>query len=97
MNRGNREDRKAVALAYGGGHYAPKVVARGVGALADAVIDSAREAGVFIHESPELINLLMGVDLDRHIPPELYRAVAELLAWVYWLENRVPPGWQEGD
>lgn len=97
MNRGYREDRKAVALAYGEGEYAPKVVARGAGAIAEAVIESAREAGVFIHESPELVNILMGVELDRHIPPELYRAVAELLAWIYWLEGRFPPGWREGD
>ncbi len=96
MNLGDREDRKAVALAYGEGHYAPKVIARGMGVVAEAVIDSAREAGVFIHESPELVNLLMGVDLDRHVPPELYRAVAELLAWIYWLEGRFPPGWDEG-
>lgn len=96
MSGGNKDDRKAVALAYGEGHYAPKVVARGVGPTAEAVIDRAREAGVFIHESPELVSLLMQVDLDQYIPPELYRAVAELLAWIYWLENRFPPGWEEG-
>jgi flagellar biosynthesis protein len=99
VKRWDKENRKAVALAYGEGHYAPTVVARGVGVVAEAVIDRAREAGVFIHESPELVNLLMQVDLDQHIPPELYRAVAELLAWIYWLENRFPPGWrraQEG-
>lgn len=95
MDRKTRDDRKAVALAYGEGHYAPKVVARGIGPAAEAVIDRAREAGVFIHESPELVNLLMQVNLDQYIPPELYRAVAELLAWIYWLENRFPPGWKE--
>lgn len=95
MNRWD-DEKKAVALAYGKGHYAPKVVARGVGAVAEAVIDSAREAGVFIHESPDLVNLLMQVDQDRYIPPELYRAVAELLAWIYWLEGRFPSDWSEG-
>ncbi|MBM3396345.1 MAG: flagellar protein, partial [Betaproteobacteria bacterium] len=39
------------------------------------------------HESPELVSLLMQVDLDDHIPPQLYRAVAELLAWLYRLER----------
>jgi len=90
----DRENKKAVALSYKEGLYAPLVVAKGRGAVAEAIIDQAREAAVFVHESPELVNLLMQVDMDQNIPPELYRAVAELLAWIYWLENRVPPGWQ---
>ncbi len=40
-----------------------------------------------MHESAELVSLLMQVDLDQHIPPQLYLAVAELLAWLYRLEN----------
>jgi len=77
----------AVALAYHAGETAPKVVAKGRGLLAEAIIEKAREAGVYVHESPELVSLLMQVDLDRHIPPELYVAVAELLAWLYRLEQ----------
>ena len=41
---------------------------------------------VFVHESKDLVNLLMQVDLDAHIPPELYLAIAEILAWIYRLE-----------
>jgi flagellar biosynthesis protein len=89
-----KDSKKAVALSYKEGLYAPQVVAKGRGVVAEAIIDQAREANVFVHESPELVNLLMQVDLDQHIPPELYRAVAELLAWIYWLEQRIPPGWQ---
>lgn len=82
------DDRRvAVALAYSAGQSAPKVVARGRGLLADAIIERAREAGVYVHESPALVSLLMQVDLDQHIPPELYLAVAELLAWIYRLEH----------
>ncbi|PKO49824.1 MAG: hypothetical protein CVU28_14435, partial [Betaproteobacteria bacterium HGW-Betaproteobacteria-21] len=44
-------------------------------------------AGVYVHESPELVSLLMQVDLDTHIPPQLYVAVAELLAWLYRIEQ----------
>lgn len=77
----------AVALAYQQGGSAPRVVAKGQGALAERIIDRAREAGVFVHESPELVSLLMQVDLDQHIPPQLYRAVAELLAFIYMLEQ----------
>jgi flagellar biosynthesis protein len=77
----------AVALAYQNGDRAPHVVAKGRGLLAEAIIERAKEAGVYVHESPELVSLLMQVDLDQHIPAELYVAVAELLAWVYFLEK----------
>jgi len=76
----------AVALAYQAGELAPKVVAKGRGLVAEQIIERAREHGVFVHESKELVALLMQVDLDRHIPPALYRAVAELLAWLYHID-----------
>lgn len=79
--------RSAVALAYRDGMAAPRVVAKGRGALAEAIIQRAREAGVYVHESPALVALLMQVDLDQYIPPELYLAVAELLAWLYRIEQ----------
>lgn len=78
---------RAVALAYQEGSGSPRVVAKGQGMLAERIIERAREAGVFVHESPELVSLLMQVDLDQHIPPQLYRAVAELLAFIYLLEQ----------
>jgi len=81
----------AVALAYQNGDAAPKVVARGRGIIAQAIIDRAKEHGVFVHESQELVGLLMKVELDEHIPAELYLAVAELLAWLYRLEHRAIP------
>jgi flagellar biosynthesis protein len=82
-----RPDHAAVALAYREGQSAPQVVAKGHGLIAEAIIARAREAGVYVHESPELVNLLMRVDLDQHIPPQLYVAVAELLAWLYRVEH----------
>lgn len=79
----------AVALAYQAGKTAPTVVAKGRGLLAQAIIDRAKDAGVYVHESPELVSLLMQVDIDQHIPPQLYLAVAELLAWIYRLEHGI--------
>lgn len=76
----------AVAIAYRDGDSAPKVVAKGRGMVAEEIIARAREHGVFVHESKELVALLMQVELDQHIPPALYRAVAELLAWLYRIE-----------
>jgi len=82
---------EAVALTYTPGESAPQVVAKGRGLLAREIVSHAREAGVYVHESPELVSLLMQVDLDAHIPPQLYAAVAELLAWLYRIEAAVPP------
>lgn len=82
----------AVALAYTAGDPAPMVVAKGQGLVADQIIARAKEAGVFVHESRELVALLMEVDLDRQIPPALYRAIAELLAWLYYIESAQAAG-----
>jgi flagellar biosynthesis protein len=78
----------AVALKYAPGDRAPKVVAKGRGLIADEIIARAKEHGVYVHESPELVTLLSQVDIDDHIPPALYIAVAELLAWLYQVEQK---------
>lgn len=82
-----RQPPAAVALAYSGEEAAPRVVAKGRGLVAQAIIERAHQYGVYVHESREMVALLMQLDLDQRIPPELYRAVAELLAWVYRLEQ----------
>jgi len=82
-----RPNGEAVALTYSAGDSAPRVVAKGRGLLAREIIERAREAGVYVHESPELVGLLMQVDLDERIPPQLYVAIAELLAWLYSVER----------
>lgn len=79
--------KNAVALTYAQTDAAPRVVAKGRGVIAEQIIARAREHGVYVHESPELVSLLMQVDLDQRIPPQLYVAVAELLAWIYRLES----------
>lgn len=87
-----REPRQeAVALAYSAADSAPRVVARGRGLIAEEIVARAREHGVFVHESPEMVALLMQVDLDARIPPQLYVAVAELLAWIYRMELGLEP------
>lgn len=94
MNSAERPDSpraEAVALTYTAGDSAPRVVAKGRGLIAQEIIARAREAGVYVHESPELVALLMQVDLDSHIPAQLYVAVAELLAWLYRVEQGGAP------
>jgi flagellar biosynthesis protein len=87
--------RRAAALAYGEAERrvgrAPRLAAKGAGLVAEEIIERARAAGVPVHESRELVGLLMQVDLDQHIPPALYLAVAEVLAWVHRLERQRTP------
>ncbi len=80
--------KSAVAITYEAGASAPRVVAKGRGLIAQAILERAEAAGVYVHESPELVALLMQVELDDAIPPQLYVAVAELLAWLYMLDQR---------
>jgi flagellar biosynthesis protein len=81
--------RSAAALVYDakGNDRAPRVIAKGYGLVAEMIIQRAREAGLYVHEAPEMVSLLMQVDLDARIPPQLYQAVAELLAWLHRLES----------
>ena len=81
----------AVALTYGNTGGAPKVVAKGRGLIAQAIVERAKQHGIYVHESEELVGLLMQVELDQQIPPQLYLAVAELLAWLYRLEHLEAP------
>jgi flagellar biosynthesis protein len=83
----NDKRKAAIALAYQSGDSAPRVVAKGRGLIAQAIIERAKEHGVYVHDSEDLVGLLMQVELDEKIPPQLYQAVAELLAWLYRLEK----------
>jgi flagellar biosynthesis protein len=87
MSRKHR--RSAAALVYDaqGNDAAPRVIAKGYGMLAEMIVQRAREEGLYVHEAPEMVSLLMQVDLDTRIPPQLYQAVAELLAWLHRLES----------
>ena len=76
-----------MALAYREGDYAPTVLAKGYGELAERIVAEAQRQSIFVHDAPELVGLLMRVDLDAHIPPALYQVIAELLAWVHELDT----------
>lgn len=82
-----RMRQQAVAIAYNQDTSAPTVVAKGRGLLAEAILEKAKSHGIYVHHSTELVSLLMQVDLDKHIPVTLYRAVAELLAWLHYLDS----------
>lgn len=75
-------NRRAVALAYRDGDDAPRVVAKGYGLVAERIMAEASRQGIYVHDAPELVALLMRLDLDERIPPNLYQVIAELLVWV---------------
>lgn len=87
MSRGPRKTAAALAYDAKAGDGTPRVVAKGYGLVAETIVQRAQEAGLYVHRSPEMVSLLMQVDLDSRIPPQLYQAVAELLAWLYRLES----------
>ena len=71
----------AVALRYHKGD-APRVVAKGRGEIGQAIIDTAKEHGVPLQHNPALAEALSKIELDDQIPEALYRAVAEILAFI---------------
>ena len=88
MNEARPERPQAVAITYNSGtESAPKVVAKGSGLLADHIINLAKENAVPIYKNKTLTGMLMAVELDREIPPELYQAIAEVLAHIYRLNQ----------
>jgi FlhB-like protein len=83
---------KAVALHYEAGEdRAPRVTAKGQGLIAQRIIEIAKEHGVRIREDPDLVTMLSKLDVEKEIPEDLYRAVAEVLAFVYRLNQRMTP------
>ena len=82
------DDRQsAVALSYDDKTRAPIVVAKGYGVVAESILREARDNGLYVHASGDLVKLLMQVDLDQQIPPQLYVAVAEVMAWLHGVEK----------
>ncbi|MEE9936626.1 MAG: EscU/YscU/HrcU family type III secretion system export apparatus switch protein [Deltaproteobacteria bacterium] len=80
--------RLACALRYDPEkNRAPVMTAGGRGEIAEKIIALAREAGVPLQENPELVGILSRLDVGAEIPPELYRAVAEILAFLYTLNE----------
>jgi len=78
--------RQAAALRYEQGKdMAPRLIAKGKGAIADKILEVARRHGIPIREDRDLVQILASLDLYQEIPPDLYKAVAEILAFIYSL------------
>lgn len=78
------ELKKAVALKYEREKdNAPKVVAKGKGVIAEKIIQTAKEHGVYIKEDKYLVEMLSNLELDEEIPEELYKVVAKIFIFLY--------------
>ena len=81
---------KAAAVAYDAEKdRAPRLVAKGSGSIADKIIEIAKQHDIPMVKDENLVQVLEALDLDTEIPPELYRAVAEVLAFIYRLNNKM--------
>lgn len=79
-----RGPRSAVAIKYDlAKDRAPRVIARGKGAIADRIMETAREHGIPVHEDPELLEALARLEVQQEIPAELYQVMAEVLTFIY--------------
>jgi flagellar biosynthesis protein len=86
-----QQQKIAVALEYDEKN-APRVSAKGVGDLAQQIIDMAKQTGVPLQQDDELVEILAEISLGEEIPEQLYRAVAEVLAFAYILRGKFPAG-----
>lgn len=82
MQNNKNKPKQAVALSYDPSEDAPKVIASGRGALAERIIEKAKEAEVAIHRDDKLADTLSRLEIGEMIPPELYEVVAEILVFV---------------
>lgn len=90
--KSGQSTRKAAALKYDAQtSSAPVVKAKGMGDVAEKIIQLAQEHNIPIKEDPDLVALLVQLDLDQEIPPELYKIVAEILSFVYNLDRSRQP------
>ena len=85
-------DKRAVALRYKKDEdAAPKVIAKGRGYVAESILQAAQKAAVPVYQNKTLTSLLMALEVDREIPPDLYSAMAEVLAYVYRMDKKSRP------
>lgn len=88
------EIEQALALFYDGGK-APVITERRFGDNANELVNLALEAGIPIYENPELLEQLSTLSIGDNIPPELYRLVAEILAFAFYIQGKAPKGYEE--
>jgi flagellar biosynthesis protein len=90
----DKAPRQAIALSYDGAN-APSLTAKGDDELAEAILAIAREYEVPIYENAELVRLLARLELGDAIPEPLYRSIAEIIAFAWYLKDKRPEGFRD--
>jgi len=86
----DKPKQQAIALRYQQEeNVAPKVIAKGSGYMAERILETAKQHSIPVYQNKTLVSMLMAIELDREIPPELYQAVAEILAYIYRIDKRI--------
>ncbi|HBT20808.1 MAG TPA: hypothetical protein DEA47_05555 [Peptococcaceae bacterium] len=89
QKRKNTGIKYAAALKYKQGEDdAPRVIALGKGTIAQKIIETAQKHNIPIHKDPDLVYALSTLEIGQEIPPEMYRAVAEVLAFIVHLDKK---------
>ena len=92
IKSGRSKQQKAAALKYDAQiNSAPVVKAKGAGTVAEKIIQIAQDHNIPIRQNPDLVEILIQLDLEQEIPPELYKIVAEILTFVYNLNRSRQP------
>ena len=87
----------AVAISYNEEKKSPFVSALGYESRAQAIIDMAKELGVYIHKDPVLLNELKALKESEQVPEQLFQIIAEILAFSYLLQGKTPESYVRAD
>lgn len=87
----------AVAISYNEEKKSPFVSALGYESRAQAIIDMAKELGVYIHKDPVLLNELKALKEGEQVPEQLFQIIAEILAFSYLLQGKTPESYVRAD
>lgn len=93
------EDKKleAIGISYDNSENAPKVAAKGYDDRAQAIVDMAKELGIYIHKDKVLLEQLKKLDDGEEVPADLYNIIATILAFSYVLQGKTPEKWRRPD
>lgn len=87
----------AVAISYNEEKKSPFVSALGYESRAQAIIDMAKELGVYVHKDPVLLNELKALKEGEQVPEQLFQIIAEILAFSYLLQGKTPESYTRAD
>lgn len=83
------KNKKAVALRYQKEKdNAPRITAKGRGKIAEKILEVAKKHGIPVHEDRDLVEVLSKLEIEKEIPPHLYKVIAEILAFIYRVNKK---------